>query len=123
MLNKLDKIWKSKLKIKLIIQFFRSTVESVMLYGAESWTLTNEICRRLDGTCARMLRAVLGFTWRDRITNNDLYGILSKITAVLSVRRLRFIGHMWRRKEELVCQVLMWEPKQGTRKRGRPAIT
>ena len=47
-----------------------------------------------------MLRAVLGFTWRDRITNNDLYGELSKITAVLKARRLRFIGHMRRRKEE-----------------------
>ena len=35
-LNKLDKIWKSKLKRKLKIQFFRSTVESFWLYGAES---------------------------------------------------------------------------------------
>ena len=70
-----------------------------------------------------MLRAVLCFTWRNRITNNDLYGELSKITAVLKGQRLRFIGHMCRRKEELVCQLLMWEPKQGTRKRGRPAIT
>ena len=79
--------------------------------------------RRLDGTSTRMLRAVLGFTRRDRITNDDLYGKLSKITAVLKARRLRSIGHMWRRKEELVCHLLMWEPKEGTRKRGRPAIT
>ena len=39
-----------------------------------------------------MLRAVFGFTWRDRITNEDLYGELSKITAVLKARRLRSIG-------------------------------
>ena len=39
-LNKLDKIWKSKLKSKLKIQFFRSKVESFLLYGAESWNLT-----------------------------------------------------------------------------------
>ena len=38
--NKLDKIWKSKLKSKLKIQFFRSPVESVLLYGEESCTLT-----------------------------------------------------------------------------------
>ena len=42
---------------------------------------------------------------------------------MLKARRLKFIGHMWRRKEELVYQLLMWKPKQGTRKRGRPAIT
>ena len=122
-LNKLDKICKSKLERQLKIQFFRSTVETVLLYVGESWTLTNEMCRRLDGTYTRMLRAVLAFTWRDRITNNYLYVELSKITAVLKARRLRFIGHMWSRKEELVCQLLMWEPNQGTRKRGRPAIT
>ena len=70
-----------------------------------------------------MLRVVLGFTWRDSITYNDLYGKLSKITAVLKGRRLISDGHMWRTKEELVCLLLIWEPKQGTRKRGRPAIT
>ena len=76
-LNKLDRIWKSKLKTELKIQFFRTTIESVLLYGAESWTLTNSMCRRLDGTCTIMLRAVVGFTWRDRKTNNELYGQLS----------------------------------------------
>ena len=76
-LNKLDRIWKSKLKRELKIQFFRTTIESVLLYGAESWTLTNSMCRRLDGTCTLMLTAVVGFTWRDRKTNNELYGQLS----------------------------------------------
>ena len=61
-LNKLDRIWKSKLKRELKIQFFRTTIESVLLYGAESWTLTNSMCRRLDGTYTTMLRAVVGFT-------------------------------------------------------------
>ena len=76
-LSKLDRIWKSKLKTELKIQFFRTTIESVLLYGAESWTLTNSMCRRLDGTYTIMLRAVVGFTWRDRKTNNELYGQLS----------------------------------------------
>ena len=76
-LNKLDRIWKSKLKRELKIQFFRTTIQSVLLYGAESWTLTNSMCRRLDGTYTIMLRAVVGFTWRDRKTNKELYGQLS----------------------------------------------
>ena len=76
-LNKLDRIWKSKLKRELKIQFFRTTIQSVLLYEAESWTLTNSMCRRLDGTYTIMLRAVVGFTWRDRKTNNELYGQLS----------------------------------------------
>ena len=63
-----------KTEKKIKIQFFWYTVENVLPYGAELWTLTNEMCRGLDGAYTRMLRAVLAFTWRDRITNNDLYG-------------------------------------------------
>ena len=70
-----------------------------------------------------MLTAVVGFTWRDRKTNNELYGELSNVTSVLKVRRLKFIGHMCRRKQGLVCQMLMRKPNQETRKRGRPAMT
>ena len=122
-LSKMSKIWKSKIKRDLKLRFFRSTVESVLLYGAESWTLTREMECRLDGTYTKMLRAVLGITWEMKVTNDELYGSLNKLSDVLRVRRLRFIGHMWRRKDELVCKLLMWEPKQGRRKRGRPAMT
>ena len=94
----------------------------MLLYGAEGWTLTKELEMRLDGTYTKMIRAVLGITWNEQMTNDELYGDLEKITEVLKVRRLRFIGHMWRRKEELVHQLLMWEPKQGKRKRGRPVF-
>jgi len=48
-----------------------------------------------------MLRAILGFSWRNRKTNQELYGELHRITSVLLTRTLRFIGHAWRRKEEL----------------------
>ena len=69
-------------------------------------------------------RAVLGVvSWKDHKSNNELYGNLSRITSTLRVRRLKFIGHMWRRKVEVVSQVLLREPKQGARKRGRPALT
>ena len=122
-LNKMDKIWKSNLYRSLKIQFFRATVEGLLLYGAGSWTLTKAMNNRLDGTYTRMLRAILGFTWRDRKTNKELYGKLSSITTVLQERRLKFIGHMWRRMDEIASQMLLWEPKQGTKKRGRPALT
>jgi hypothetical protein len=31
-------------------------------------------------------------------------------------KRLKFIGHMWRRKEGTVSQMLLWKLKQGARK-------
>ena len=37
--NKLGKIWKSKLCRELKVMVFLATVESVFLYGSETWTL------------------------------------------------------------------------------------
>ena len=56
-------------------------------------------------------------------TNKELYGNLPKITDTLMIRRLRFIGHCWRKKDEVISDLLLWEPKHGARKRGRPALT
>ena len=122
-LNKMMKVWKSNLKNHLKVGFFRATVESVLLYGAECWTMTGKMRNRLDGTYTRMLRAVLGVSWKEHKTNKELYGNLPKITDTLMIRRLRFIGHCWRKKDEVISDLLLWEPKHGARKRGRPATT
>ena len=55
-LSKMSTIWKSNLKRKLKISLFRTTVETVLLYGSSTWTLTKAIERKLDGTYTRMLR-------------------------------------------------------------------
>jgi len=44
-LNKLEVIWKSNLSDNLKCNFFRATVESILMYGATAWTLT----KTLDG--------------------------------------------------------------------------
>ena len=54
---------------------------------------------------------------------NYRYGNLPKITDTLMIRRLQFIGHCWRKKDEVISELLLWEPKHGARKRGRPATT
>merc|ERR1711944_113002 len=37
-LNKINSVWKSNLPNKLKREFFRATVEKVLLYGATTWT-------------------------------------------------------------------------------------
>ena len=43
--NKLNKIWKSNLNRNLKERLFVTTVESVLLYGCESWALNNKTNR------------------------------------------------------------------------------
>ena len=79
-LNKMETVWKSKLSKKPESEIFRATVESVIMYGAESWTLTRTLEKRLYGAYTRMLRAALDISWTKHITNIELYGNLPKIT-------------------------------------------
>ena len=122
-LKRMKRVWNSNLGKELKIRFFKATVESVLLYGSECWTLTNTLSKRLDGVYTRMLRAVINITWRDRLTNEQLYGRLPKVSQTVCQRRLRFSGHCWRSKNEMVQKVLLWEPMHGYRKPGRPPTT
>ena len=120
-LNKLTAILKSNLGRKLKVRFF--SVETVLLYGSEAWTLTSSLEKQLDGCYTRLLRAALNVNWRDHMTNIELYRDITPISARLRDRRLRFSGHCWRSKSEIISQMLLWEPSRGKRTRGRPAMT
>ena len=37
------------------IKFFRACDENILLYGAETWTISKELEKRLDGTYTRLL--------------------------------------------------------------------
>ena len=122
-LNKLDVIWKSSLPQNMKRNFFRATVESVLVYGATSWTLTKSLEKTLDGSYTRMLRAALNISWKQHPTKKVLYGMLPPISDTIRDRRLRFAGHCYRAKTELASDLILWQPTHGRRSRGRPAKT
>ena len=120
-LNNLNKIWTSNLSIRLKRNFFRTTVESVLVYGAITWILTIALEKKINGSYTRMLRAALHMSWIDHMFNKDLYGKIPKITDTIREQRLRFSGHCWRSQNEVVSDV--WLPIHGRRSRGRPVKT
>ena len=49
-LNSMTSVWKSKMPEYLKLRFFRSaTVESVLLYGYEAWTMDAKAEKQIDG--------------------------------------------------------------------------
>ena len=121
--HKLKKMWKSDLKRSLKIRLFVSTVESILLYGAETWTLTERLEKQLDGCYTRMLRMALNVNWKQHLTNKEVYGNLPRATMKVQERRMRFAGHLHRHPELTANRLLLWEPKHGVRDRGRPAMS
>ena len=53
----------------------------------------------------------------------QLYGHLPPITKTIQVRRTRHAGHCWRRRNELISDVLLWTPTYGRANARRPART
>ena len=122
-IDKLSIIWKSNLTDKMKRSFFQAAVVSILLYGCTTWTLTKRLKKKLDGNYTRMLRAILNKPWRQHPTKQQLYGHLPPITKTIQVRRTRHTGHCWRRRDELISDVLLWAPIYGRAKAGRPART
>ena len=79
--------------------------------------------KKLDDNYSRMLRAILNKSWRQHPTKQQLYGHLPPITKTIQVRRTRHAGHYWRRRGEVISDVLLWTPSHGRAKAGRPAGT
>ena len=48
-LNKLTPIWKSNSDVSIKREFFRGTVESVLTYSSQGWTLTKSLENKLNG--------------------------------------------------------------------------
>ena len=121
--NKMSRIWRSTLSRKTKTRLFRSTVESVFLYGSAAWTLTETLAKKIDGCFTRLLRSALGFTWKDHVSNKELYAEVPKATDTVKQKRLKLAGHCYRHPEEAASNLVLWTPNHGKRGRGRPART
>ncbi|MCP4493068.1 MAG: hypothetical protein GY820_38085 [Gammaproteobacteria bacterium] len=121
--HQMKKIWQSSMRRDLKIRLFQATVESILLYGAETWTLTKSLSKRVDGCYTRMLRMALNIDWKDMVSNAIVYGNLPRVTDRIQERRMRLAGHISRHEDLVAHQLLFWDPKHGHRGPGRPHLT
>ena len=96
-----------------------STVESVLLYGSECWTLKPTLQKSLDGCYTRMLHAVLNISKNTHVTNKILYEGIPRVSEKVAARRMRLAGHCQRHQELPASRLVLWEPTHGHRSRGR----
>ena len=110
--HKLRKIWSSTLSKRIKIRLFIDTVESV----AETWTITQTMKKQLDGCYTRMLRMALNVSWKQHITNIQLYSELPPVSTKLQQRRMRLAGHCVRHEDEVANKLVLWQPNRGRQK-------
>jgi hypothetical protein len=76
---------------------FRAVIETVLLYNAETWTLTDSLEHQVDAAHAGLLRAAFKIG-DQRVSNAALYrrAGLARPSELLRLRRLQLAGHIIR---------------------------
>ena len=103
----MHKIWTSQLPKHLKLEIFRATVEPILLYGSETWTLSKKLEKRLDGTYTRLLMRAQNLSWKRHPSVSDIYGHLPRVSALVRSRRVQFAGHCYRAKNEVISSLLL----------------
>lgn len=124
--HRLKNIWGSNnIRQKTKLKLFKTLVIPVLLYGSETWKMTEGDNNRIDTFQSKCLRRILKIKWQDHIRNAVVMerAGMERISQDLRKRRWKYIGHTLRKDPENDCMTaLSWAP-EGRRKCGRPKTT
>ena len=100
----------------LKIRSFKATIEPILLYASECWTIDPTMCKQIDGCYTRLLKIATNISWKDKVINTQLHRGLPNITEVIKLRRLRLTCHCKahrRNSTQLSCmETKEWHTKQ-----------
>jgi len=55
-----------------MMRLYEAILLSTLLYSADVWPLTATLTKRLNTAHHRWQRSILGISWKDRITNEEV---------------------------------------------------
>ena len=121
---KLERLWRSsELPISTKIKLFHTTCVTILLYGCESWVLSQDMECKINAFATSSYRVMLNIKRRDHVSNSIIYSMTDTQPLVHCVRKrqLSFLGHVLRLpEEEPVRRYALYIPPHGKRRPGRP---
>ena len=124
--NTLRPVWNATpISTKTKQRIFTTNVIATLLYGSETWKVTQALSNKLQSFVNKCLRKILRIHWPEKISNEELWSRTGQehIPTVIARRKWAWIGHTLRIPvTDTTKQALKWNP-QGKRKVGRPAKT
>jgi len=97
-MKRLNCIWsQSKFSIATKLRIYYTCVLSVLLYGFETWTLTQADWKRLDSFHLRCQRRILHISWYDLVSDDEVlrHSDLFDVSYIVRKRRLG----LWSRRQ------------------------
>ena len=114
-LNGMAKVWKSNMSKSLKRRFFVATIESILLYGCETWTMTVSQEKSLNDTYTKMLQKVQNIHWSSHSTIEEIYGDLPCVCDKIASRRIQLAGYCYRHPELSAQRLVLWDPTHDVR--------
>lgn len=126
--TKMNNIFKShSIPLKTKIRLLRCYVFTVLLYGVESWTLTEASTKKLEAFEMWCYRRILKISWVDRITNDAVLRRMGKEREIVNnvkKRKLEYLGHVMRNEQRYnLLQLILQGKIFGKRGPGRRRIS
>ena len=77
------------------LSLLKCYVWSTLLYGAEAWTLSSVMMKKLEAFETWLYRKMLRISWKHRITNDEVYHRMGTVKALM--------GNIVRRQLSCMC--------------------
>ena len=124
-MTKLKTVWKDQnISLKTKVMLLHALIMSIFLYACESWTLNAELQRRIQAVEMRCLRRILGISYMDHITNEEVRQTITQqvrhyedLLTTAKKRKLSWYGHVTRSNG--LSKTILQGTVQGKRRRGR----
>ena len=65
----------------------------------------------------------LNISWKEKLTNDQLYQKLPRVANNIADRRMKLAGHCIRHPDLSASSLALWDPTKGALNRGKPALT
>jgi hypothetical protein len=111
-----------RVRTETILKFYKTLVIPTLLYGSETWTLTESQLKRLEAAEMQLLRSLAGHTLLDHKRNEDIRKKfnIENITSIISTYRKNWYEHVTRKPPHRTPHRLLFYKPSGRSNVGRP---
>ena len=116
-------IRRSSITLETKLRLYNTCILPIFLYGAETWSVTVILSKKIDALDYWCLRRILNVHWSEFVTNDEIRSRTGQplLSDTVRSRRLSFFGHLHRtdpsQDHYRALQACIWGPPNDWRRR------
>ncbi|XP_055388393.1 uncharacterized protein LOC129616943 [Condylostylus longicornis] len=114
------------INIELRLRFMRCYIWSVLMYGAETWTLKVSSMNKIEAFEMWVYRRMLKISWTERVSNSEVLNRLRKqreLLLTIKKQKAAYFGHVIRGQKYELLQLIIQGRIEGKRGVGRKQMS